>query len=935
MLADFHIIGTEVEGQNLSPSLTATFGTINPGEIAQGRWLFLSSIQGQFIDYQATFENVDANGDKRLSLVKSVDIHELIHLVTATGTFNDGKYDYLVNDLPDANDTPDTLWLSDGSVMPVKSASGIATDGLAVKGDLEVKLTATVGNGWNYFDLIDPGRDLYRLVRVLRSDGVEVPIGDNITGGNAWQTDRTFIENGHRPINENKLHLLDYGGTGQYTLVYAPMDAVGPTVASISSPAAIEVSAVDNLTVAFSENIDASTLTVADLRLTRNGSSTNLITAAANIVAVDGRTFRIQGLNGLTNPEGSYRLEVSAADVKDEVGNSGSGLLAVDWLMAATSPAVTSIDGVENSPRNSAVSSVTVNFNMPVQLNTFEKSDLVLKRNGVTVPLTTTALTFTQSGPSSYEISGLGSVTTIAGDYSLTVNATGVHNSTNVAGIGSLTATWIMDASAPTISGLAGLPTGATRIAGDSADITFSEALDESTFTIDDLRLTRNGTAVDSSSLTLSRLTSTVYRVSGFSALTASDGTYVLSLASNKVKDIAGNAGTGTLTHQWVMDTAAPNAATNLIFSPDTGTAGDLVVNVLTGTLSGKINQAGVIVELFDETTLQELGRATVSGTSFSKTLSFAVAGNHRVRVRVTDTAGNSTDGFLNLFIDQSLPTVDRFVGIPATATAAAPNTIDVVFTEPFIASSLRRSNLKLTRNGGIDLLPANVVFTQTSPTTLRISGLSGLVTPDGAYELTIATTGVLDLAGNSGFGNVTANWSRLVQPAPTGMLRGFNFNDVNRNKTRDAGEAALPGWTVFIDANRNGSLDPGERSTITNSWGEYIFDRLAPGEYVIAQVLKSGWTQTFPEVLLRRLRRPQAKSRSLMMSFAMRKRQRRIQVRRRNMRGRTRTLQLRTSPTFTTISGLSMESPIRLPLHKLHWLSRPCRVGRMRPVVI
>ncbi len=59
-----------------------------------------------------------------------------------------------------------------------------------------------------------------------------------MNGGNAWQTDRTFIEHGERPILENKLHILDYGGDGQYTLVYQPYDQVGPSVTSVTGSCA-------------------------------------------------------------------------------------------------------------------------------------------------------------------------------------------------------------------------------------------------------------------------------------------------------------------------------------------------------------------------------------------------------------------------------------------------------------------------------------------------------------------------------------------------------------------------------------------------------------------------------------------------------------------------------------------------------------------------
>ena len=70
-----------------------------------------STILGGFIDYSATFEHLDAIGDKQLSLIAGVQIHELIHIVHAPGAGDDGRPDFLVNDVPDLYDRPDTLHL--------------------------------------------------------------------------------------------------------------------------------------------------------------------------------------------------------------------------------------------------------------------------------------------------------------------------------------------------------------------------------------------------------------------------------------------------------------------------------------------------------------------------------------------------------------------------------------------------------------------------------------------------------------------------------------------------------------------------------------------------------------------------------------------------------------------------------------------------------
>lgn len=47
LLIDFNIIASEVAGQNLTPGLTANFGTLAPGEIKVGCWLMTSLVASQ------------------------------------------------------------------------------------------------------------------------------------------------------------------------------------------------------------------------------------------------------------------------------------------------------------------------------------------------------------------------------------------------------------------------------------------------------------------------------------------------------------------------------------------------------------------------------------------------------------------------------------------------------------------------------------------------------------------------------------------------------------------------------------------------------------------------------------------------------------------------------------------------------------------------
>ena len=53
---------------------------------------------------------------------------------------------------------------------------------------------------------------------------------------------------------------------------------------------------------------------------------------------------------------------------------------------------------------------------------------------------------------------------------------------------------------------------------------------------------------------------------------------------------------------------------------------------------------------------------------------------------------------------------------------------------------------------------------------------------------------------------------------------------------------------TVYLDQNRNGLLDDGEQSTTTNALGEYAFENLDSGSYVVSLLPIEGWRQVFPE---------------------------------------------------------------------------------------
>ncbi len=363
LVDNFQIIGTQVGAQQETPSLTVDFGNLAPGQTGDADFLLLSSLQGQFEDFSASFSHSDALGGIETSLISSVQTHELIH----AGDFNypgsTGETDYLVNDIPDPNDLPDTIYFSDGTTAPVDDATDVTASPVGPSGDLTFQVTANVTSGWDYLQLPDPGAG-YTLYKVVRSDGTVIPVSDQ-----AWTTDRTIAPTGKATV-DYELHILDDNSTGSYLVYYRPTNAMAPTIAflsSISSPQSGPVSSID---VTFSESIDPSTFTTANLTLTLNGGP-NRINSSVTITQDSSTTFTIGGLGALTDGDGNYFFAVSSDGVSDFFGDVGSGSQATSWATGTDVPVVVSVGATNPSLRNVPVQTVNVILSEPIDAASF------------------------------------------------------------------------------------------------------------------------------------------------------------------------------------------------------------------------------------------------------------------------------------------------------------------------------------------------------------------------------------------------------------------------------------------------------------------------------------------------------------------------------------------------------------------------------------
>jgi hypothetical protein len=70
----------------------------------------------------------------------------------------------------------------------------------------------------------------------------------------------------------------------------------------------------------------------------------------------------------------------------------------------------------------------------------------------------------------------------------------------------------------------------------------------------------------------------------------------------------------------------------------------------------------------------------------------------------------------------------------------------------------------------------------------------------------------------------------------PTGTITGVVFNDLNRNGVRDAGEAPLKGYRLFLDLNQDRVCNKKDAWTRASSSGRYTFSDLPIGKYFLCE---------------------------------------------------------------------------------------------------
>lgn len=329
----FELMSSQLNGQEktlaLGGSVSTDFGNIPAHSTSYAQWWLKSSLLGHFTDYDVTATHLTSYDNKDLSLLNDVTIHELIRSIDVTKGDKTLK-GFMTNDIVDADDTPDMLYLSDGEIEKVNVA---ASSSITKTSDTEYTLTITPSEeGWNYGNLSDPTYGVSALKSVTRaSDGKQISLR------NFWQTDRT-LRDGKDPLYENRIHFADqFDGKNaeSYILTFEATPSLMLEVASIEgAPAEDEVATqpVNTLKVMFNKYIDPATFTSEDIQINVQGKEQD--SQLVKISTEDNKTF-VLDLTQLNASAGNgyYTLTVQTSGITDSEGFAGKTGKTASWTL--------------------------------------------------------------------------------------------------------------------------------------------------------------------------------------------------------------------------------------------------------------------------------------------------------------------------------------------------------------------------------------------------------------------------------------------------------------------------------------------------------------------------------------------------------------------------------------------------------------------------
>jgi len=368
-------------------------------------------------------------------------------------------------------------------------------------------------------------------------------------------------------------------------------------------------------------------------------------------------------------------------------------------------------------------------------------------------------------------------------------------------------------------------------IAGNGLNVDASVTASMSQLTFSDAKIYNNGKLTFSNG-TLTKSPSGGINNQGTltlqnSTVSGNDGN-----ANNQLGGGLYNAGTATVSNCTFVGNAAttievPGIVSAGTIRPDLGTDitnGGAILNAGTLTLTDSTitgNNADNGGALYNS------GTATVSDCTIS--------GNYQ------NIANQTPGGTLTLANSIVAGSTDGTVDVAGAIKSLGHNLIGVIdsTSSGYVSSDLTGTSAH-PLNPDLAPLANNGGPTQTQ---LPLAGSPAI----GAGSVTLIPTGVT--TDQRGFARVVSGKVDIgaVELQAGAAISGTVFDDANSDGSQDNGEPGLGGVQVYLDLGNVGYYVTGDPTTMTSAFGGYTLSGLVSNNYIVRQVLPSGFTQTTP----------------------------------------------------------------------------------------
>ena len=531
-------------------------------------------------------------------------------------------------------------------------------------------------------------------------------------------------------------------GVGTTSSVNYAIDTARPTVTIVMSDTALKIGDTSLVTFTFSEAVSGFTnadVTIANGTLTAVSSSDGGITWTGTFTP----TASITDTTNL--------ITLDNTGIADLAGNAGSGTTdSANYVVDTVRPTATIVVADTNLAAGET-SVVTITFSEAV--SGFTTADLTVA-NGTLSGLSSSdgGITWTATLTPSTSITDTTNL--------ITLDNTGVNDLAGNVGSGTTNSNnYAIDTVRPT----------ATIVVADNAlkigetslvTITFSEAV--TGFTNADLTIA-NGTltAVSSSDGGIT------WTATFTPTASITDATNLITLNNTGISDLSGNAGSGTTdSNNYAVDTVRPTAT--VVFAQNTLKIGDtsLVTITFSEAVSGFTN-ADLTIANGTLTAVSSADGGVTWTATFTPSANITDATNVITldQTGVADLSGNAGSGTVdsgNYAIDTQRPSATIVVADP-TLSAGETSLVTITFSEAvsgFTNADLTIANGTLTAVSSSD---GGITWTATFTPTGGINDASNLIS--------LANTGIADLAGNAGSGTTNSNNYSIDTVMPTATV--------------------------------------------------------------------------------------------------------------------------------------------------------------------